>query len=82
MKVIAEGIFEKIDEWIMVTSLTTLEGISTVGFLTIKTPGYDGDLIIDHVLLTESYHYDECVRQINISFQYYLFLFIFKPLPL
>ena len=68
MQTVASGVVSKKNQWIMVESEIELTGLNTVGALTIKTGDYIGDLIIDHVLVTESFYFDQCERTINLTF--------------
>ena len=62
------GTFAAKNQWIMIESTIELEGINTAGVLSFKTPDYNGALIIDHVLVAESFEFEECLRKINLSF--------------
>jgi len=68
MQTVASGVVLKKNQWIMVESTFELTGLNTVGVLTVKTGDYTGDLIIDHVLVTESFYFDQCERTINLTF--------------
>ena len=68
MQTVASGVVHKKNQWIMVESTFELTGLNTVGVLTVKTGDYTGDLIIDHVLVTESFYFDQCERTINLTF--------------
>ena len=67
MQIVAEAKVIQRNQWVKVESVLELTGLNTAGMLTIRTPDYSGDLIIDHVLVTESFHFDDCIRKINFT---------------
>ena len=67
MQTIAEAKVTQKNQWVKVQSVLELTGLNTAGMLTIRTPAYTGDLIIDHVLVTEAFHFNDCIRKINFT---------------
>ena len=67
MQIVAEAKVIQRNQCVKVESVLELTGLNTAGMLTIRTPDYSGDLIIDHVLDTESFHFDDCIRKINFT---------------
>ena len=65
---IAEGEVTHTNEWIKINSKNDLAGMNTAGVLTITTPDYTGNIIIDHFLIIEKNQADQCQRTILLTY--------------
>ena len=66
--IIARGVIEKVNQWAKIESENDLFGVNVAGALTIKTPDYTGDLIMDHVLVTEEETFRKCHKEITLIY--------------
>ena len=65
---IASGSIDKTNQWAKIESQNDLTGVNVAGVLTIKTPDYTGDIMIDHVLVAPAWTFHNCHKEITLIY--------------
>ena len=65
---IASGSIQNLNQWVKIESQNDLSGLNVAGVLTIKTPDYNGDIMIDHVLIAPAWTFHNCQKEITLIY--------------
>ena len=65
---IASGNIQKTNEWVKIESQNDLSGLNVAGVVTIKTPEYTGDMMIDHALIAPAWAFHNCQKEITLIY--------------